>query len=241
MLDKPSLVKDCTKLGFYYLGCQYYHIVWEGNGLKIVTYNIHKGMNADNETTLLEIGMYLKNMNFDIICLQEVLYNQYLYLKKNLKMNGVFVANVKTINMLYGICIFSSKEILSYEHILLTSKKEQRGFLCTSINCLGKINIINTHLGLDKEERRDQIDEILNYKNTLEGNIVICGDFNEKNIAINIFKDSSNYNESYNICTFPKSNSRIDYIFIDESIIIKKYVIDKITLSDHYPVIVEIG
>ncbi|MGL5313902.1 MAG: endonuclease/exonuclease/phosphatase family protein [Peptostreptococcaceae bacterium] len=208
--------------------------------MKIVTYNIHKGMDSNNKLTLCEIGKYLKNLNCSIICLQEVLYHQYLELKKILKIEGVFAANVKNPTMLYGICIFSKNNIVSYEHVLLTSKKEQRGFIHLTIFNKEKINIINTHLGLDKEERVVQIDEILNFKNKFEGKNIICGDFNEKNISINTFEDSASVGDGYEIGTFPKSNSRIDYIYIENGIKIKNYFVDEINLSDHYPVIVEI-
>lgn len=208
--------------------------------MKIVTYNIHKGMDSNDKLTLCEIGKYLKNLNCSIICLQEILYHQYLKLKKILKIEGVFVANVKKTTMLYGICIFSQNRIISHEHILLTSKKEQRGFIYLSIFNKEQINIINTHLGLDKEERVVQIDEILNFKNKFEGKTIICGDFNEKNIYINTFKDSASVDNGYKIATFSKSKSRIDYIYIENGIKIKNYFVDEINLSDHYPVIVQI-
>ncbi|MGO0807192.1 polysaccharide deacetylase family protein, partial [Clostridioides difficile] len=40
----------------------------------------------------------------DVICLQEVLYPQFLALKAVLNMDGVFATNVKKVNMIYGIC-----------------------------------------------------------------------------------------------------------------------------------------
>lgn len=208
--------------------------------MKIVTYNIHKGMDSNNKITLIEIVKYLKSLECNVICLQEVLYSQFLEIKKFLKMEGIFATNVKKPNMLYGICIFTTEEISIHNHVLLTSRKEQRGFLHANIFSDKNINIINTHLGLDEEERKIQIDEILNYAYELKGDMIVCGDFNEKNIYINIYNDSANKNNCYNLCTFPKTNARIDYIFIDKEINIKNYKVDKIDLSDHYPVIVEI-
>ncbi|WP_418889696.1 endonuclease/exonuclease/phosphatase family protein [Romboutsia ilealis] len=37
--------------------------------MKIVSYNIHKGMNANNVFTLNKIIKYLKELDADIICL----------------------------------------------------------------------------------------------------------------------------------------------------------------------------
>lgn len=209
--------------------------------MKIVSYNIHKGMDSNNKMTLGKISKYLKDINADVICLQEVLYHQFAKLKLQLDMDGVFAANVINPGMMYGICIFSSKEIYKNEHILLTSKNEQRGFLNANIlSNYGNMNIINTHLGLDKEERRVQINEILNYLYNTDGKSIICGDFNEKNVSITKFNDIAVYTKSYNICTFFKTDARIDYIFVDELIPICDYVVDKIKLSDHYPIIGEI-
>ena len=69
--------------------------------MKVVTYNIHKGMDKNNKLTLDKIGEYLKDLNCNVICLQEVLYKQYIELKNIINMDGVFVANVK--EKLYGI------------------------------------------------------------------------------------------------------------------------------------------
>ncbi|MGL6107186.1 endonuclease/exonuclease/phosphatase family protein [Romboutsia sp.] len=209
--------------------------------MKVVTYNIHKGMDINNKFTLNKVGDYLKTLDCDIICLQEVLYPQFIALKKILKYNGVFATNVNKPVMKYGICIICKNGICNYEHIFLTSKNEQRGFLFANVfSQYEKINIINTHLGLDRYERYNQISEILDYTENLVDKTIVCGDFNEKNINIDEFNDAAVVTNNCNICTFEKSNSRIDYIFIDKTINIKKYSVNKVNLSDHYPVIVEI-
>lgn len=206
--------------------------------MKIVSYNIHKGMDSNNKIILGKISKYLKEMNADIICLQEVLYPQFAKLKLDLKMDGVFAANVVNPSMMYGICLFSNKEVYNNEHILLTSKTEQRGFIFANVlSDYGKFNIINTHLGLDKDERKTQINEILNYLYNKGSNNIICGDFNEKNISISNFNDMAVSTNNYNICTFFKTDARIDYIFISDQIQVNDYVVDKIKLSDHYPII----
>lgn len=206
--------------------------------MKIVTYNIHKGMDSNNKLTLPKMGTYLKQLNCDVICLQEVLYPQFLALKTVLNMDGVFSTNVKKVNMIYGICTFTKLKMLNNNHFFLTSKKEQRGALCITVDDYGRIiNIINTHLGLDREERAKQLDEIIDYRNRLVGEVVLCGDFNEKNISLDMFNDMAVCLNKSHLATFEKSNSRIDYIFVDKKNELKGYIVDKIYLSDHYPVI----
>ena len=198
-------------------------------------------MDGNNIFTLNKIIKYLKNIDADIICLQEVLYNQFAILKQSLKMDGVFAANINKPTLMYGIATLSKYEILKNEHIFLTSKKEQRGFLYTNVfsdkYC---VDVINTHLGLDIDERREQISEIMDYLKKLNKSKIVCGDFNEKNISINIFNDSAVYKNYQSIPTFEKSNARIDYILVDKSLQIYEYYVEKIYLSDHFPIIVDI-
>ena len=209
--------------------------------MKILSYNIHKGMDANNIFTLNKMIKYLKNIDADIICLQEVLYNQFVILKQSLKIEGVFAANINKATLMYGIATLSKYEILKNEHIFLKSKKEQRGFLYTNI-FYGKyyIDIINTHLGLDIYERREQISEIMDYIKDLRRSKIVCGEKKKKNISINIFNDSAVYKNYQSIPTFEKSNARIDYILVDKSLQIYEYYVEKIYLSDHFPIIVDI-
>lgn len=209
--------------------------------MKIVSYNIHKGMDADNKFTLKKIIEYLKELDADVICLQEVLYSQFIALKQGLKMDGVFAANINKPTLMYGISTLSKNEIVENEHIFLNSKGEQRGFLYANVfssSCY--IHVINTHLGLDKDERKEQINQIIDYMKNLKKSKVLCGDFNEKNIFINTFNDSAIYTNYQNEATFKKSNARIDYILVDKTLGIDKYYVDKINLSDHYPIITKI-
>ncbi|WP_286317104.1 endonuclease/exonuclease/phosphatase family protein [Romboutsia ilealis] len=209
--------------------------------MKIVSYNIHKGMNANNVFTLNKIIKYLKELDADIICIQEILYSQFAILKQSLKLDGVFAANINKPTLMYGIATLSKNEILDKKHMLLKSKGEQRGFLHTNIfSNICSVDVINTHLGLDKDERKEQLNQIVDFTNRLRKAKVICGDFNEKNIFISIFNDSAIYTNNQNIATFEKSNARIDYILVDKSLGIYKYKVDKINLSDHYPIITEI-
>ena len=209
--------------------------------MKIVSYNIHKGMDVNNIFTLKKIIKYLKEIDADIICIQEVIYNQFIILKQSLKMEAAFAANINRPTLKYGIATFSKNKSLNKEHICLKSKTEQRGFLYTNIfskkYC---IDVINTHLGLDKDERIEQLNQIIDYSSGLCKYKVICGDFNEKNIFISIFNDSAVYTKFQSIATFEKSNARIDYILVDKSLEIYKYKVDKINLSDHYPIIANI-
>ncbi|MGL5694129.1 MAG: endonuclease/exonuclease/phosphatase family protein [Peptostreptococcaceae bacterium] len=207
--------------------------------MKIISYNIHRGEDINRKQTLKEIIDYLDNLDCDVICLQEVLYNQFIKIKSSLEMDGVFAANVNTKTTKYGVCTLSMNKIKKSNHVLLSSKKEQRGLLNINISTEENysLNIINTHLGLDKEERNTQIIEILNFKQGLIDTSIICGDLNDKNISINTYYDCAVYFKMDNLVTLPKYNARIDYIFIDKILTPRTYSVENTNFSDHYPII----
>lgn len=193
-------------------------------------------MDEFRRVTLFQLIHYLKSLDCDIICLQEVLYYQFKLMKVLLKMDGVFGLHVNNKKIKFGICILSKNKINESSHLLLTSKKEQRGLLSIYEN---ENLIINTHLGLDTEERQTQISEIINFaKMENKKNIVICGDFNEKNISLGYYNDVAQYLYKDFCPTF--KTSRIDYVFVSKTIDIKSYNVDQVFYSDHFPIIVEI-
>ena len=202
--------------------------------MRLVCYNIHKGMDEFRRVTLLQLIKYLKSLDADVICLQEVLYYQFNMMKLILKMDGVFAVHVHNKKMKFGICILSKEKIIKSNHILLTSKKEQRGIL--SIDRENEV-IINTHLGLDSEERKTQISEILNFAKNKDKNIIICGDFNEENINLSSYKDVAKYLFEDRKATFNKW--RIDYIFCSKVTKVKSYQVDQVFYSDHFPIMIE--
>ena len=202
--------------------------------MRLVCCNIHKGMDEFRRVTLLQLIKYLKSLDADVICLQEVLYYQFNMMKLILKMNGVFAIHVHNKKMKFGICILSKEKIIKSNHILLTSKKEQRGIL--SIDRENEV-IINTHLGLDSEERKTQISEILNFAKNKDKNIIICGDFNEENINLSSYKDVAKYLFEDRKATFNKW--RIDYIFCSKVTKVKSYQVDQVFYSDHFPIMIE--
>lgn len=205
--------------------------------LRIISYNIHRGRDKYNKNTLFEIINYLKRKDCDIICLQEVLHYQYLLMKFYLKMKGVFAENVKS--QKYGICIFSKRKIIEKNHVFLTSQREQRGLLHIKLK-IGEnnyLNVVNTHLGLNKIERVKQVDEILDFIKDMEGKNIIYGDFNQKNLSINNFNDASIELNKQKYPTFEKS--RIDYCFVDKNLSVNSYTIDDVYMSDHFPIVVD--
>lgn len=219
----------------------------EGNleqEIKIVSYNIHSGVDKDMFPTLFDIIDFLKNSDADIICLQEVNESakvgfQVSSLKEELGMNSHYGANVVNTNSSYGLVTYSKYKIISKDHVYLSSKNEQRGLLHTVIDVRGKkVNIINLHLSANTEEQKIQLKEVQEFVDNLGGETyIIAGDFNEPDISLNNVVDVAKELEKSNTLTFSLGIERIDYIFtssdvesVDYKVLIKK-------MSDHYPII----
>ncbi|WP_331476268.1 endonuclease/exonuclease/phosphatase family protein [Terrisporobacter petrolearius] len=216
--------------------------------LKIVSYNIHSGVDKDMFPTLFDIIDFLKNCDADIICLQEVNESakvgfQVSSLKEELGMNSHFGANVVNLNSNYGLVTYSKYRIIRQNHVYLSSSKEQRGMLHTVIDVKGKnVNIINVHLGTNKEEQEGQLKELQTFIDGL-GNepYIIAGDFNAADINLdNNCIDVAKTLDKSNTLTFSLGIERIDYIFVSRDIVPINYRVIIKKLSDHYPIIAKL-
>ena len=215
--------------------------------IKIVSYNIHSGVDKDMFPTLFDTIDFLKNSDADIICLQEVNESakvgfQVSSLKEELGMNSHYGANVVNANSSYGLVTYSKYKIISKNHVYLSSENEQRGLLHTVIDVRGKkVNIINLHLSANTQEQEIQLKEVQEFIDNLgDETYIIAGDFNEPDISLNDTIDVAKELEQSNTLTFSLGIERIDYIFtssdvepIDYKVLIKK-------MSYHYPIIAKL-
>lgn len=214
--------------------------------IKVISYNIHSGLNKDMFPTLFDTIDFLRVSDADIICLQEVNESskvgfQVSSLKEELNMYSHFGANVVNLGSNYGLVTYSKYPIKSEKHIYLKSDNEQRGLLHTVVDVDGKrLNIINVHLGVKKDERDIQLKEVISYVKSLEPEeYIIVGDFNDGNLSLegtNI-KDSAEVMEKDNILTFASGLYRIDYILVSQSIEVLDYNVLIKNMSDHFPII----
>ena len=217
--------------------------------VNIVSYNIHSGLNKNMFPTLFDTIDFLKQVDADIICLQEVNESaragfQVSSFKEELKMNSHFGANVVDLGYNYGLATYSKYPIKEEEHIYLSSFREQRGMLHTTVKVdYRKLNIINVHLGLENNEREIQIKELLDFIKKLgDEPYIVLGDFNQGNINIdnNILKDVAKELGKSNILTFPTGLDRIDYILVSPNVEVLEYDVLIKDMSDHYPIFAKI-
>ena len=158
-------------------------------------------------------------------------------------MNSHFGANVVNLNSNYGLVTYSKYKIIRQNHVYLSSSREQRGLLHTVIDVRGKkVNIINVHLGTDKNEQKLQIEELQDFIDGLGNeNYIIAGDFNAADITLeeNCIDVAKELDKS-NTLTFSLGLERIDYIFASPNIKPINYRVIIKKLSDHYPIIAKL-
>lgn len=145
-------------------------------GLRLVTYNIHKGVRGFGPLGRLEIHNLrgaLQGLNADIICLQEVRgFNTQQARRfttwpqgtqaEYLRPHGyycVYTSNAVTRHGEHGNALISRWPIIKVQHEDVSDHKlEQRGLLHVIIDFLGTpVHVIVLHLGLLASSRRRQV------------------------------------------------------------------------------------
>ncbi|HYF83929.1 MAG TPA: endonuclease/exonuclease/phosphatase family protein [Clostridia bacterium] len=219
--------------------------------IKVMTYNIHRGVNRDNELNLDGIVEAVKNSGAEIIALQEVerysvrtkFQDQIRYIADKLSMQYVFGKSVNILNGQFGNAILSKYPIEEYEVRELPSEGENRTLLRAQLDVYGyKISFYNTHLGLKQSERDKQIEAILKIAGD-GNNLILAGDFNEKVDKLGAitqkYGDCASFENNDSKATFENEgiSERIDYIFTSKGFEVKSYNVPISDASDHYPVV----
>lgn len=210
--------------------------------ISVMSYNIHRGKDYEDKYTIEEMINFFKESDIDIICLQEVLFSHHTLIRESGGYKSQYVANIDIPIASTGVATYSKYPIIESNHIVLSSKTEPRGALHTAYRINNKIvNVINVHLGLDKREREIQIKELLEYSSNLQGEVILAGDFNQKNAELKGFRDVGKYHGYENKGTFIPKEARIDYIFTTKGDIYStRYNVLDTKLSDHYPIVTNI-
>ena len=214
--------------------------------LNIVSYNIcalpyYINILGNPNNRIDAIIKFIKNINADIFCLQEVFDNS---IRKKI---------INACKSTYEIYYSGKSSFYKMNSGLLTLSKfpiiyrksvpfynlsgedylSNKGvdYITVSLNKVGyptKITVLNTHLNADAffslrvfclSTRMKQINQIINLLYKIKNTTILCGDFNtDFNIELmeqynKIIHTTKNAIHSKRLVTFPEENRQLDYIF----------------------------
>lgn len=162
--------------------------------MRLVTYNIHKGIGGSDRRYDLERTIeVLQTLDADFVCLQEVTidlprtsrHDQADILAERFRpMFATFQQNVHWKVGGYGNLLLSRWPFQEHHRISLQfGQKKPRGAQLVVIETpSGLLRVTNWHLGLSEQERHWQTNRLLSHSlfhSTAEHPTLLCGDFND--------------------------------------------------------------
>jgi endonuclease/exonuclease/phosphatase family metal-dependent hydrolase len=156
-------------------------------GIRIASYNTHGGVGRDGHFVPKRIADVVKEMNCDVIALQEVEsratgFDMLGFLKQETGHEVIAGPTLLRNGADYGNGLLTRFRILSVKRIdLCVARCEPRGALDVELDCGGTaMRVLATHLGLRPSERREQMKRLLR---ALEKDrplpTILMGDINE--------------------------------------------------------------
>ncbi len=161
--------------------------------LRLVTYNVHKGVGADGRRDLARIASVIRHYDADLTALQEVMFYEPWRRKPSQaavlhglvgRPHAAVGLNCRRHFGIYGNTTFSRHPCSSEENIDLTIPlKRPRSALRTTIEtAAGPLHVYNVHLGLARYERRLQIERLVTEIDGTVGSrapVIVLGDTND--------------------------------------------------------------
>ncbi|MFA9558585.1 endonuclease/exonuclease/phosphatase family protein [Evansella sp. AB-rgal1] len=222
------------------------------DSITVATYNIQYGKGQDGQVDIQRTIAKLQSLDADIISLQEVerysarsnFDDQVKTIAKHLGMEVVFSPSLAYPGLYYGNAILSKYPIKDTKVLSFDNRMENRSAIFSTIqvseNESGLIHIVNTHLGLNKEERQDAIIEIYQKLETLQHLILLMGDLNStpsQNEYEHWNELLTKSNKGLPLNTFYMNDWQIDYIFHSKHFTMKDIAVFESETSDHYPLV----
>jgi len=224
--------------------------------LRVVTYNVHKCRGLDGRAIPARIAAVLREVDADVIALQEVLDQQAEAISAELKLPFVLGENRKHHGFGYGNVVLSRFPIgMMRNYDLSVRGREERGCLRADllVDDGTVLHVFNVHLGTALIERRHQgrkliAPELLNHEEIGAPRIVL-GDFNEwtKGLATRLLRS---HLESADVRghlrrskTYPGLLPflHLDHIYYDSVLKLEKLDLHRtrkaLVASDHLPLV----
>jgi len=156
--------------------------------VRIASYNIHRCIGGDGQHNPQRVAQVLQSLNADIIALQEVGFetdkehNVLQYLGKSIDAQIIEGVTLLDERGHYGNAILSRLPIDTIKlHDISVSHCEPRGVIELRLTIHGQqLQLLATHLGLRRAERRSQVDYLLALLTDCHADIqILTGDLNQ--------------------------------------------------------------
>lgn len=154
--------------------------------IRVISFNMHKGMSwLTRKSTLDAIRKEIREINPDIILLQEIRGSQFEYLAEEVWPHFRYGKNVVYTKGHHGNAILSKFPIHFSENINISIRWfEKRGMLhcVVHLNKTHPLHLICVHLGLFKRDRHKQLEQIVQHIRTkvpANESLILGGDFND--------------------------------------------------------------
>ncbi len=222
--------------------------------MKIMTYNIHSCIDMQKKNSLSRIAGLIRQERPAVVGLNEAecfsprtcFVNQPKRLAAARNMMYSYGPTIKLGPIgFFGNAVLSRYPIVEMKNFALPSKREPRCCLRTVLRTSnGYITVFSTHLGLNREQRFKQIDELVRLVRTEKNPVILMGDFNCGTDQLaplsELLQDTGAMFGSKLTYPFDKPVDRIDYILVSRDIACKEVYIPFNDASDHLPVIADL-
>lgn len=236
-----------------------------GKNLKIITYNINRGLSAFRKRNALAATVeVLRESGASLACLQEVWEedgiseNSLESLTRKAWSHWVFDRNAVFPGGAQGNAVLSRYRVLHWKNVdVSVEKSEPRRFLDVRVqvdDTAPELTVICLHFGLKEVDRRIQVGRLLDYLSCRTGKddpVIVAGDFNDwRGVTHRRLKEDSDLTiagpagRSGLARTFPSLFPvfPLDRIYFKNLELVKAGALGDIGnrgLSDHLPVIAE--
>ncbi len=244
--------------------------------IKVMTYNVQSGKNDEKpiERDYAFCSEVIKKSGADIIGLNELGRHSHgekfpklelgmepdEYLGKKLGLNHAFGQAIITRDSCpYGNGILTRMPILNAKTVMIPDTRkhlgghyETRSVLVTKLNINNGLTILVSHFGLEKEERENAVETVVQIIDQTDTPLILMGDFNctpDDPVLIPLYERLTDTNNGQLAPhTWPanpenhkdEASLKIDYIFTSEGIKILSVNVIETAASDHKPMICEI-
>jgi endonuclease/exonuclease/phosphatase family metal-dependent hydrolase len=225
--------------------------------LRIATYNVHKCKGLDGRVSVPRIAQVIRDLNADVVALQEVFAGQAEALARELEVHSVMGDNRQLTGDAYGNAVLSRHCLKSHcNYDVTVPGRESRGCLRADVFLMNRaVHVFNVHLGTAFFERRRQakhlVDEAVLRSRTLTGPRIVLGDFNEwtrghvSQTLSSEFKSTDVRVYLKRVRTYPgiMPVMHLDHIYYDPELSVEHVTLHRtrtsLIASDHLPLVAD--